>query len=201
MLLSWKISINRKVEITLENKEEVKNENIEEEVVENSEESSQDEEEVIDLIDPKDEEITKLQEEVSRLKNAYAKVFADTENLKKRLNAEAEQIKKYRIQSFASEILPVIDNLERALASDENKKDEGFYKGVDMIYRQLIDALKKEGVVEIECLGKPFDPNVAQSIMMEKSEGVESNVVIEVFQKGYLLKDRVLRAAMVKISE
>ena len=186
----------------MENKEEVKKEDLVEETVEKQDaETSQDEETVIDIIDPKDEEIGKLKEEVNRLKNAYAKVFADTENLKKRLNAEADQMRKYRIQSFAAEILPVIDNLERALASDENKKDEGFYKGVDMIYRQLIDALKKEGVEEIDCLGKPFDPNFAQSIMMEKVEDVASNTVIEVFQKGYLLKDRVLRAAMVKISE
>ena len=112
----------------MENKEEVKKEDLVEETVEKQEaETSQDEETVIDIIDPKDEEIGKLKEEVNRLKNAYAKVFADTENLKKRLNAEADQMRKYRIQSFAAEILPVIDNLERAWASDENKKDEGFY--------------------------------------------------------------------------
>ena len=70
-----------------------------------------------------------------------------------------------------------------------------------MIYDQLINALKKEGVEEINCLNKEFDPNFEQAIMQEKKEGVDSNIVVEVLQKGYMLKDRVLRAAMVKTSE
>ena len=70
-----------------------------------------------------------------------------------------------------------------------------------MIYNQWIAALKNEGVEEIDCLNKPFDPNLEQAIMQEKVEGVESGVVIEVLQKGYLLKDRILRPAMVKVSE
>ena len=159
------------------------------------------EEVVEDLIDEKDEKIKKLEAEVNELKNKYAMAYADTQNMQKRLQAEADMNKKYRIQSFANEILPVLDNLERALASDENKKDEGFYKGVKMIYDQLINALKKEGVEEIDCLNKEFDPNFEQAIMQEKKEGVDSNIVIEVLQKGYMLKDRVLRAAMVKTSE
>ena len=159
------------------------------------------EEIVEDLIDEKDEKIKELENEVNELKNKYAMAYADTQNMQKRLQAEADMNKKYRIQSFANEILPVLDNLERALNSDENKKDEGFYKGVQMIYDQLVDALKKEGVEEIDCLNKDFDPNFEQAIMQEKVEGMESNKVIEVLQKGYMLKDRVLRAAMVKTSE
>lgn len=159
------------------------------------------EEIVEDLIDERDEKISKLEAEVVDLKNKYAMAYADTENTRKRLQTEADQAKKYRIQSFAIEILPVLDNLERALASDVNKKDEGFYKGVQMIYNQLVDALKKEGVTEIDCLNKDFDPNFENAIMQEKVEGMESNKVIEVLQKGYMLKDRVLRAAMVKTSE
>ena len=155
--------------------------------------------EVVDT-DPREEEIADLKQEIDRLKNAYAKVYADTENLKKRLEQEAISTRKYRIQSFALEMLPVIDNLERALAAAEDKED-GFYKGVKMIYDQLMASLKKEGVEEIDCLGKPFDPNFQQSIMMEKKEGEEPGKVLEVLQKGYMLKDRVLRAAMVKISE
>ena len=175
----------------LNNKEEI-NEEIENDEVE---------EIVEDLIDEKDEKIRKLEAEVNDLKNKYAMAYADTQNMQKRLQAEADMNKKYRIQSFANEILPVLDNLERALNSDENKKDEGFYKGVQMIYDQLVDALKKEGVEEIDCLNKDFDPNFEQAIMQEKVEGVESNKVVEVLQKGYMLKDRVLRAAMVKTSE
>ena len=145
-------------------------------------------------------EIDELKSEVDRLKNAYAKAYADTENVKRRLQTEADTNKKYRIQSFAKEILPVIDNLERALAASEESESQ-LKKGVEMIYNQLIKSLKDEGVEEIDCLNKKFDPNFEQSIMIEKKEGVEPGVVIEVLQKGYMLKDRVLRAAMVKISE
>ena len=145
-------------------------------------------------------EIDDLKAEVDRLKNAYAKAYADTENVKRRLQTEADTNKKYRIQSFAKEILPAIDNLERALAASDESESQ-LKKGVEMIYNQLIKSLKDEGVEEIDCLNKKFDPNFEQSIMIEKKEEVEPGVVIEVLQKGYMLKDRVLRAAMVKISE
>ena len=170
------------------NQEEVKEE-IKEEV-----------EEVVEDINEEDE-LEKLKKENETLKNDYARAYADTENIRKRLTAEAEQTKKYRIQSFAKEILPVIDNLERALLTEVNEGDEAFKKGVEMTYNQLITALKNEGVEVIDCENKPFDPNFHQAIMQEKKEGVESGIVIEVLQKGYLLKDRILRPAMVKVSE
>ncbi len=177
-------------------KEKKKEGKKQEEVVEEIPEEIEAEE----AVDPKDEEIKKLKEDLEKQKNDYLKVFADMENLKKRLEQEAINTKKYRIQSFALEMLPVIDNLERALSSYENKED-AFYKGVKMIYDQLVTSLKNEGVEEIECLEKEFDPNFEQSIMVEKKEGTKPNIVIEVLQKGYMLKDRVLRAALVKISE
>ena len=179
-----------------------KKKELNEELQTNDNEETKVEEEIVeDLIDEKDEKIKKLEAEVNDLKNKYALAYADTENLKKRLNSEQEQIKKYRIQSFATTILPVIDNLERALNTDDNKKDDGFYKGVKMIYDELLKALIDEGVTQIDCLNKDFDPNFHQAIMKEKKEGVDSNKVIEVLQKGYMLKDRLLRSAMVKISE
>jgi molecular chaperone GrpE len=157
-------------------------------------------EEIVEDIN-EENEVELLQKQIDQLKNDYARAYADTENLKKRLMAEAEQTRKYRIQSFAKEVLPVIDNLERALQNEVQEADEGFKKGIQMIYDQLIVALKNEGVEEIDCLNKPFDPNTAQAIMQEKKEGVESGLVIEVLQKGYVLKDRILRPAMVKVSE
>ena len=146
-----------------------------------------------------EEQINKLQEELADATNKYYKAYADTENLKKRLQNEADMTRKYRIQSFALEILPVIDNLERALAQETS--DESFKKGVEMIYQQLTHALKNEGVEVIDALNKPFDPNFHHAIMQEAVDGVESNMVVEVFQKGYVLKDRILRAALVKVSE
>ncbi len=167
---------------------------------EQGEELEQDEEEVVEDIN--DESIEdKLKKQIEQLKNDYARAYADTENLRKRLTNEAEQARKYRIQSFAKEILPVIDNLERALSIEVCEADESFKKGVQMTYDQLLNALKSEGVEVIDCLNKPFDPNFHQAIMQEKKEGVEKGLVIEVLQKGYLLKDRILRPAMVKVSE
>ena len=145
--------------------------------------------------------ISELEGENVRLKNEYLKAYADTENTRRRLQQEAEQTRKYRIQSFALALLPVLDNLERALAIEPTPETESYRKGVEMIYQQLIHALTKEGVSEIEALGKEFDPNFHQALMMEAVEGAEPNHVVEVLQKGYLLKDRILRAAMVKVSE
>ena len=188
------------------NKEDVKEVTSDEEVKKEAEELEEkaeeeaDEEEIVEDLN-EESQIDVLMKEVDRLKNEYARAYADTENLKKRLMAEAEQTRKYRIQSFAREILPVIDNLERALALEVHESDEGFKKGVQMTYDQLIAALKNEGVEEIDCLNQPFDANLEQAIMQEKKEDVESGIVIEVLQKGYKLKDRILRPAMVKVSE
>ena len=153
-------------------------------------------------IEELEEEIVKLKEEVAASKNAYFKAYADAENLKKRLQAEADNVRKYRIQSFAMEVLPVLDNLERALdvkVDDQNIKN--YAKGFEMIYQQLVSILDKEGVKEIEALDQPFDPNYHQALMQEAVEGVDSGIVVQVLQKGYMLKDRVLRATLVKVSE
>lgn len=153
-------------------------------------------------IEELEEEVAKLKEELTASQNAYFKAYADTENLKKRLQSEAELTRKYRIQSFASEVLPVLDSLERALQVEvEDEGIKNFVKGFEMIYQQLVSTLEKEGVKEIEALNKPFDGNVHQALMQEAKEGVESGIVIEVLQKGYMLKDRVLRASLVKVSE
>ena len=159
------------------------------------------EEEIVEDIKEEENEIDLLKAEIDKLKNDYARAYADTENLKKRLNAEAEQTRKYRIQSFALEILPTIDNLERALASDIPEDAKAFYDGIKIIYDQLLNALRNEGVKEIEALDKPFDANIHQALMSEKVDDKEAGIVLEVLQKGYLLKDRILRPAMVKVSE
>ena len=153
-------------------------------------------------IEELEEEVAKLKEEVAASKNAYFKAYADAENLKKRLQSEADNVRKYRIQGFATEVLPVLDNLERALdVKVEDPNIKNYVKGFEMIYQQLVHILENEGVKVIEAQDKPFDPNYHQALMQEAKEGVESGMVIEVLQKGYMLKDRVLRAALVKVSE
>lgn len=146
--------------------------------------------------------IVDLEEELGKTKNMYYKAYADTENLKKRLQNDADTLRKYRIQSFAQDILPAIDNLERALqveaSSDEMKN---YINGINMIYQQIMTSLQREGVSVIEAKNQPFDPKVHQALLQEKVEGVESGMVVEEIQKGYMLKDRVLRATLVKVSE
>lgn len=144
-------------------------------------------------------EIVTLNEKIIGLTNEYYKAYADAENTKKRLQQEFANKSKYMIQSFATEMLPVIDNLERALENADT--ESAIYVGVNMVHQQLISALKKEGVEEIEALGLDFDPNFHHAILTETKEGVKANMVIEVLQKGYKLKDRILRAALVKVSE
>jgi len=143
-------------------------------------------------------EIAELNEQIAKLKNAYAKAYADTENTRKRLENDFSQRSKYLIKDFALELLPVLDNFERALSQEAG--DESYRQGVEMIYRQLKAALEKQGVTEIEALNQPFDPNWHQAVMSEEIDGVEPNTVVMVLQKGYKLKDRLLRAAMVKVS-
>ena len=151
------------------------------------------------IVNTLSQRILELEEELALAKNDYYKAYADAENTKKRLQQDYDMYNKYRLQSFALEILPAIDNLERAL--ENTKKDSPVYKGVEMIYKQLIESLKKEGVEEIIALNSPFDPNVHHAIASEKAEGVTSGIVIEQLQKGYKIKDRVLRASLVKVSE
>lgn len=159
--------------------------------------------------DPRDQELASLRAEnevlkaqVAKLTNEYVRAYADADNTRKRLEKDFEQRDKYKLQSFAKEILPVLDNCERALAlKPADGADEAYVRGFQMVYKQLQTALEKEGVEEIDALGKEFDPNWHQAMMTEHVEGTEPGMVLEVLQKGYRLHDRLLRAAMVKVSE
>ena len=146
-------------------------------------------------------QISDLTEQVNQWKTDYYKVFADMENLKKRLKIEHENALKFMLQDFASDLLPIVDNLQRALGQEASEEIKAFLKGFDMITTQLLDVLKKHGVEEIEAVGKEFDPNFHQAVMMTNVEGVESNMITEELQKGYKLKDRVIRASLVKVNE
>jgi molecular chaperone GrpE len=178
-------------------KSEMKQENS---VEENNQSVTGEEIAPVDEMTEKNLRIAELEGEVAKLKNDFYKAYADAENMKKRLQSDFDNRMKYRIQSFALDILPVIDNLERALNSD-TAEGESLRKGIEMTYAQLIEALRKEGVEVIDALGQTFDHNLHHALMMEEREGVEKNIVIEVLQKGYKLKDRILRASLVKVSE
>ena len=179
-------------------KEDVKEEKVEKEVTEPETEKIDEEK----AVDERDAMIESLQSEVAKLKNDFARAYADTENMKKRLTKEADNAKKYRFKDSALELLPIVDNMAMALnVQTEDEALLNYVKGFEMIYKQFLSVLDKEGVKEIEADGKPFDHNTMQALMQEKQDGVESGIVLEVLQKGYMLKDRILRPALVKVSE
>lgn len=179
-------------------KEDVKEEKVEKEVTEPETEKIDEEK----AVDERDALIESLQSEVAKLKNDFARAYADTENMKKRLTKEADNAKKYRFKDSALELLPIVDNMAMALnVQTEDEALLNYVKGFEMIYKQFLSVLDKEGVKEIEADVKPFDHNTMQALMQEKQDGVESGIVLEVLQKGYMLKDRILRPALVKVSE
>ena len=184
------------------NEKEIKEtevETVEEETeVETVEEETEVEISEIDLLK---NQVTELQNDVNKWKTDYYKVFADMENLKRRLKLEHENALKFMTQEMVSDLLPVVDNLERALNVEMSEEIKGYLKGFEMITTQLIEVLRKNGVEAIEAVGKPFDPNYHQAIMMTNDENFESGVVTEELQKGYILKDRVIRASLVKVNE
>ncbi|MFV0395955.1 MAG: nucleotide exchange factor GrpE [Coprobacillaceae bacterium] len=148
------------------------------------------------------EQQVKQLEEVNTWKTDYYKVFADMENLKRRMQNEHSNALKFMMQSFIEEMLPVIDNFERSLAIvDPSDEIKNFLKGYEMIYQQLLSVLEKQGVEVIETKDQEFDPNFHQAVMTVKDDNYKSNMIVEELQKGYKLKNRVIRASLVKVSE
>jgi molecular chaperone GrpE len=140
-------------------------------------------------------------EELEDLNNRFVRLQADFANYKRRAEKERESIYVYATEELMKQLLSVIDNFERALSSNEVNKDDGFYKGIEMVYTQFMDILKKNGLEEIKALGEKFDPNLHHGIAQEESNEHEEDTVIDVYQKGYKLKDKVIRPSMVKISK
>ncbi|MFD1066332.1 nucleotide exchange factor GrpE [Oceanobacillus locisalsi] len=142
-----------------------------------------------------------LQNEKEELENRVLRLQAEFDNYKRRTSKEREAERKYKAQDMVQELLPVMDNFERALQVDVSEENKGILEGIDMVYRQLQDVFTSQGVSVIETEGADFDPNVHHAVMQIEDDSVESNKVVEELQKGYLLKDRVIRPAMVKVNK
>lgn len=140
-------------------------------------------------------------EEITELNNRLLRIQADYDNFRRRSREEKEAAAKYRAQHVIESLLPVIDNFERALlVKPEAEEAKSLLQGMEMVYRQFQDTLKNEGVEVIETIGQTFDPHLHQAVMQVEEEGFEPNQIVEELQKGYKLKDRVLRPAMVKVN-
>lgn len=150
----------------------------------------------------KDKKLEELQNEVNTLKDKNMRIAAEMVNTLRRKDEETNRLLKYSNESLITELLPVIDNFERALNVDVTSTDvESYQKGMKMIYNSLKNILEKFEVKEIEAIDKEFDPSYHQAVMQEEKEGTKENIVIEVLQKGYTYKDKVIRPAMVKVSK
>lgn len=133
--------------------------------------------------------------------NRYLRTQADFDNFRRRTVKEREELAKYASLKLVEQIVPVLDNFERAiLASTDNQDFESFSKGVNMIFRQLSQLLEQEGLQQMNAVGQPFNPEYHQAIMQVEADEHEEGIVVEEVQKGYMLKDKVLRPAMVKVS-
>lgn len=150
----------------------------------------------------KDKKLEELQNEINTLKDKNMRIAAEMVNTLRRKDEETTRLLKYSNESLITELLPVIDNFERALNVDAKTTDiESYQKGMAMIYNSLKNILEKFEVKEIEAIDKEFDPSYHQAVMQEEKEGTKENIVIEVLQKGYTYKDKVIRPAMVKVSK
>ena len=140
---------------------------------------------------------------VKEIQDKFVRLQADFANFKKRSSAERLQVANVIRGEMVADILPVIDNFERALQVPQEKQNDDvkpFIEGCEMIYKQLAGVLEKTGVTKIEALDKPFDPNYHQAVMRVPAEGVPDNTIVEVLQDGYLLGDKTIRPAMVKVA-
>jgi molecular chaperone GrpE len=157
----------------------------------------------------KEEELAKLKEELEIKENEakdskdrLLRFAAEAENMKKRLEKEKKEFFEYANESLLKDILPLIDNLERAIQhANENSNIEEFIKGIELSINSFKNTLEKYGVEEVESLHKPFDPNYHEAMSTKETDEFPPNTVVEEFQKGYTFKQRLLRPALVCVSK
>jgi molecular chaperone GrpE len=142
------------------------------------------------------------EQELGELKDKYLRALADTENVRKRMRQQSEESVRIQRESLLRELLPVVDNLERALeAARSGSNRQSITEGVDMVLRSLHDLLRRHGVTAITAVGQPFDPQVHEAVDHVPSEEHPPNTVVGEFHRGYLIGDRMLRPSRVSVSK
>lgn len=148
-----------------------------------------------------DARFAELAKQAEENQQRYLRAQADFDNFRRRTAKEKEELAQYASMKLVGQLVPIVDNFERAIAAASSGSDfESLAKGVDMIFRQLSQTLESEGLKAIEAVGQPFNPEFHQAIMQVESDEYEEGIVVEEVQKGYMLKEKVLRPAMVKVS-
>ncbi len=150
-----------------------------------------------------DSDIARLQEELEQAKDMALRAQADAQNVKRRAEQDVEKARKYALERFCSELLPVVDNLERALeaASGEDEAMKPIAEGVELTLKSFLGALEKFQIKPVDPAGEPFDPEFHQAMSMVENPDAEPNTVLAVMQKGYTLNGRLVRPAMVMVSK
>ena len=172
---------------------EEQNENVENQEAEKSAEETS---------DNCDDKVKKLEAELEEWKNSYTRKLAEFQNFTKRKENEVAEMRKYASEGIIVKLLDNIDNLERAVdASKESQNFDSLIEGVNMILNNLKNLLTEEGVEEIEAAGKEYDPYEHKAMITENKEELDDNVVVQVFQKGYKMKGKVVRPAMVTVNK
>lgn len=147
------------------------------------------------------EELEQLRKEADENHQRYLRTQADFDNFRRRARQEKEDLAKYASQKLVESLVPIVDNFDRAIQASKDTQDfDGLVKGIDMVFRQFEGVLQTEGVKQIESVGLPFNPEFHQAVLQVESDEYEEGIVVEELQKGYMLNDRVIRPAMVKVS-
>ncbi|HDJ2823408.1 TPA: nucleotide exchange factor GrpE [Staphylococcus aureus] len=189
-------NVKQNIDDSVEQAEESKGHLQDEAIEETSDEN------VIEEIDPKDQKINELQQLADENEEKYLRLYAEFENYKRRIQKENGINKTYQAQRVLTDILPAIDNIERALQIEgDDETFKSLQKGVQMVHESLINALKDNGLEVIKTEGEAFDPNIHQAVVQDYNPDFESGEITQELQKGYKLKDRVLRPSMVKVNQ
>lgn len=143
----------------------------------------------------------KTEEKADDGNEKYVRLMAEFQNYKKRVAKEKNDIREYATEKLVMELLPVLDNFERALAASAEDDPAGYAKGMELIFTQMVTELQKSGLAEVEAEGQDFDPTKHNAVMTEENEEMESGKVSKVLQKGYALNDKVIRPSMVAVTK
>lgn len=143
----------------------------------------------------------KTEEKADDGNEKYVRLMAEFQNYKKRIAKEKNDIREYATEKLVMELLPVLDNFERALAASAEDDPAGYAKGMELIFTQMVTELQKSGLTEVEAEGQDFDPTKHNAVMTEENEELESGKVSKVLQKGYALNDKVIRPSMVAVTK
>ena len=181
---------------------EQEKENLDEEVNQEAQADQEDAAETEAVEETEEQDAEKLAAELEDLNQRFLRVAADFENYKRRTAQEKDDLLKYSNAKLMGELLPVLDNFQLALKSPgDSPEAQNVIKGVEMIYRQMVQALEQAGMSKIEAVGQPFDPKLHEAIMQVEDDSVPEDTVVEELRAGYMLKERVIRPSMVKVSK